>query len=182
MRAPLYFIALLPPEEIQREVTAFKQYIADHWGPRHAFTSPPHITLHPPFAWTNAQLPDLQQCLKNFAAGQRSFYLHLKNFAAFAPRVLFVHPEKSPELERLFRQLLLELEASLGISDPRHHSRPFQAHMTIAHRDVSEQDFPAIWAHFKAQTYDRIFRAEALTLLKHQSGQWQEFQTFRFGT
>ncbi len=30
---PIFFIAILPSAELQKEVTALKQYIADTWGP-----------------------------------------------------------------------------------------------------------------------------------------------------
>ena len=44
-----FFIAILPPETIQREITDFKEEIARDFKSSHALKSPPHITLLMPF-------------------------------------------------------------------------------------------------------------------------------------
>jgi 2'-5' RNA ligase len=46
-----YFIALLPPQEMQDYANQVRQHFADHYASRKAFNSPPHITLEPPFEW-----------------------------------------------------------------------------------------------------------------------------------
>lgn len=179
-RHPLYLIALMPPEEIRKEITAFKQFLADHWDARHAFNSPPHITLQPPFAWPDAQLPELLGLLAAFGQKQRSFYIELNGFGAFPPRVLFVKPVQNQDLERLFLHLIEAMETQLRYSDERNTKRPFHPHLTIAHRDLQEGDFPAAWAHFCEKEYQRVFRAEALVLLKHTAGKWEVFRVFPF--
>ena len=45
----LYYIALLPPENIRQEVTALKEHAAEAFHSSKALNSPPHITLIPPF-------------------------------------------------------------------------------------------------------------------------------------
>jgi 2'-5' RNA ligase len=179
MKDPLFFIAVLPPQDIRDEVTAFKQHIADTWGPRHAFKSPPHLTLQPPFPWPPAELPRLQRTLADYAATQTPFEVELRNFAAFAPRVVFVHPVKSAELEALYHGLLARLDRDLDFRDPRN-DRPFNPHMTIAHRDVPEERFAAIWGYFKEQRYERRFEIAALTLLKSVQGKWQVLENYPF--
>jgi len=59
-KAPLFFVALLPPEDLQREISAFKKHIANTWGACHALKSPPHITLQPPFDWPENELASLK--------------------------------------------------------------------------------------------------------------------------
>jgi 2'-5' RNA ligase len=169
---PLYFIAILPPEDIQKEVTAFKKYIADTWGPRHALRSPPHITLQPPFAWPDERLPELKACLEGFAKTQSGFDIHLKNFGAFPPRVIYVEPLPSLALEKIYLQMAQVLEEKLKLSD-KSNTRPFSPHMTIAHRDVEADDFPEIWAYFKRQSYARTFLAAEISLLKLKDGKWE---------
>ena len=45
----LYFIAILPPDSIQKEVTDFKNHFLVKYGVRQALKSPPHITLLNPY-------------------------------------------------------------------------------------------------------------------------------------
>jgi 2'-5' RNA ligase len=59
----LFFIALLPPLEVQEIATKIKLEFAEIYNSRAALKSPPHVTLQPPFRWNLEQLPDLERCL-----------------------------------------------------------------------------------------------------------------------
>lgn len=177
---PLFFIALLPPEEIQREVTAFKQYIADAWGPQHALKSPPHITLQPPFTRAEKDLSALKKCLSGFASSQKAFSVELNDFGAFPPRVIFVRPLINKRLEDLPAQLAHCLAEELDFRNPRFR-QPFHPHMTIAHRDVEAGDFLKIWSYFREKSFHRAFEADTLALLRNVQGKWEIEANFRFG-
>lgn len=176
---PLFFIALLPDETIQREVTGFKHFCADHFDARHALKSPPHITLVSPFRWDEKRLPELCQALDGFSKKQHVFEIGLHDFDCFVPRVLFVAIEPNPELSGLAGALSRQLEQSVGLKQDGRHG--FNPHMTIAHRDLDRQIFPKAWAHFSKLEYRRQFLAEGLTLLKHRGGRWETEREFVFG-
>ncbi len=175
-----YFIALLPPDDIQREVTDFKHYIASTWGPRYALKSPPHITLHPPFAWPERNLSALSQSLREFAGRQASFAVQLEHFGSFPPRVVFIQPLENPAMAAMAEKLLKHLESNLNFVDERHH-HPFHPHVTIAHRDVDERAFPQIWRYFRQQVYERSFVAKEMALLESVQGRWLVKERFGLG-
>lgn len=179
IKHPLYFLAVLPPPGLQAEVTGFKQYIADNWGPRHALRSPPHLTLIPPFAWPHEHFKALVDGLETFALKQSPFSIGLKNFQAFPPRVIFIDPLKNSDLDALFQHLLQFMKETFDWEDARNR-RPFHPHMTIAHRDVPGALFPEIWSYFRSKQYERRFLAQAFTLLKLEQGIWREFRSFAF--
>ncbi|MFQ5448773.1 MAG: 2'-5' RNA ligase family protein, partial [Saprospiraceae bacterium] len=85
----LFFIALLPDEEIRREYTPYKNDCARKFGTSHALKSPPHITLVPPFRWREEQLEALKDTLDLFALGQEPFEVQLRHFNCFKPRVIY---------------------------------------------------------------------------------------------
>lgn len=172
----LFFIAILPPFEIQEEVTAFKKYAAEHFDSKHALRSPPHITLIPPFRWDTAQQSQLIQFLSAYSFAPSSFDLKLKNFDCFAPRVIFVDLEPEPTLSEMQAHLASAIQSELGIT----HRGPFgfHPHMTIAFRDLSTSIFPKAWKHFSAQSYQRSFRVDGLVLLQHSPHGWQITQSF----
>lgn len=176
---PLYFIAILLPEELGTEITAFKKHIAGTWGPRHALRSPPHITLQPPFAWPGKRLSELQACLKAFAYRQKHFHIQLKNFDVFPPRVIFVKPLANLRMEQIHRHLKQALETNLGLKDARK-EQPFHPHVTIAHRDVEAGSFALIWDYFKALQYERVFEVNGICLLQLADGKWQVQDNFLF--
>ncbi|MBW4498590.1 MAG: 2'-5' RNA ligase family protein [Scytonema hyalinum WJT4-NPBG1] len=176
----LYFIALLPSREIQDYANQIKQYFADRYGSRHAQKSPPHITLQPPFEWTDADVPALEECLKDFAACRESVPITLSGFAAFAPRVIYIDVVRSPQLLALHADLMTHLESNLGIVDKVGKTRPFAPHMTVAFKDLTKQNFKAAWSEFEKRQLYFEFTASNLTLLLHDGRRWNVKTEFPF--
>lgn len=177
MKDILFFIAVLPDEQIQQEVTTFKNYLATHFDASHALRTPPHITLFPPFKWQSNRVNALINALDDFAAEKVSFTLALKNFGSFPPRVIYVDIEKSESLQLLQQDLEIFLSEKLHLKNERN-QHGFNPHMTIAHKDLHRELYPEAWAYFSKQTYQRAFLVEAITLLQFKNGRWESYQTF----
>lgn len=176
----LYFIALLPPEEIQDYANQIKQYFADKYDSCHAQKSPPHITLQPPFEWADTEVLALEKCLEDFASRQKSVPITLSGFAAFAPRVIYINVVRSPELLTLHADLMAHLESHLGIVDRVGKTRPFAPHMTVAFKDLTRQNFKAAWSEFEKRELHFEFTASNLTLLLHDGKWWNATTEFPF--
>lgn len=178
MKDPLFFIAILPDKQIQDEVTGFKQFCAERFGARHSLTSPPHITIVPPFGWPKPQLQVLKDALDDFVVDHTPFDIQLVNFGSFPPRVLFVGIGPNKQLAKMAGNLAIHLKETIGLEQTSSHG--FNPHMTIAHRDLQKEVFPNAWAYFSKQTYQRTFTAEGLTFLRYGQGQWELEETFFF--
>ncbi|AFY65714.1 Phosphoesterase HXTX [Geitlerinema sp. PCC 7407] len=172
----LYFIALLPPEPLQAEATAFKEHFAAHYDSRAALKSPPHITLQPPFQWPADQAPTLETTLQDFAAQQAPLEIQLSGFGAFPPRVIYLHVHRSEPLLALQRSLRSHLETTLAIADPS--TRPFAPHLTLAYKDLRPDQFQAAWPQFRDRPFNHQFTAQHLTLLLHRDRRWHPVRTF----
>ncbi|MBD2252305.1 2'-5' RNA ligase family protein [Nostoc parmelioides] len=175
-----FFVALLPPQEIQDYANQIKQYFADHYASRHAQKSPPHITLQPPFEWVDNNISILETSLRDFASQQQSIPVTLSGFDAFAPRVIYINVERSPELLNLQTELIAHTEATLKIVDAVGKQRPFVPHMTVAFRDLTKQNFQAAWPEFANRQLDFEFTADKLTLLIHDGRRWLIKSEFNF--
>jgi 2'-5' RNA ligase len=180
MEHPLWFIAVLPPPEIQEEVTAFKLQAKERFKSKHALKSPPHLTLIPPFRMQEAKLDRLHSFLTEFAASRHSFELELSGFDCFAPRVIFVDIAPSEALNDLQAHLKRELLASFEL-ELRMRSG-FHPHMTIAFKDLSRSKFEEAWSFFNRQTYERPFIVNAVFLLKYEDRRWKIHQQFSFSS
>lgn len=156
-----------------------KELVAERWGARYALKTPPHLTIQPPFEWPRERFPALQECLLAFAKQESVFEIELKNFGAFPPSVLFVNCLKNKVLEALFHGLIARLEIDLEFVDPRN-KKPFHPHITIAHRDLDEWDFPAAWHFFREKTFEKRFTAQEISLLESVEGKWVIRETFPF--
>ncbi|MDZ8185680.1 MAG: 2'-5' RNA ligase family protein [Nostoc sp. ChiSLP02] len=175
-----FFIALLPPQDIQDYANQIKQYFADNYASRGAQKSPPHITLQPPFEWADANFPLLEASLKEFASEQKPVPITLNGFAAFPPRVIYIDVVKTPELLTLQADLLTYLESKLRVVDEVSKTRPFKPHMTVAFRDLTKQNFKAAWPEFEKRQLYFEFTADELTLLLHDGRRWNIKSQFSF--
>ncbi|MEY3867195.1 MAG: hypothetical protein RLZZ338_1086 [Cyanobacteriota bacterium] len=168
----LFFIALLPPQEIQDSITEIKQYFAENFSSRAALKSPPHITLQPPFEWHPDEISQLQDTLSQFALKRDRVPISLSGFSAFPERVIYVNVCKTPELWAIHQDLQNYLEGTIGIFDPMAKTRPFAPHVTVAFRDLTKPNFKAAWPQFKTRQLYFEFIISQLTLLIHDGQKW----------
>ncbi|MBD2256425.1 2'-5' RNA ligase family protein [Pseudanabaena sp. FACHB-2040] len=175
-----FFVALLPPTEVQAEATAIKTYFQEHYQSQAALRSPPHITLQPPFEWAKDDLDQLFQALAAFALNQPPVPMGLSGFSAFPPRVIFINVVKTAELMALQPTLMDWLEVRLGIANARSKNRPFSPHLTVAFRDLKPGAFRHAWPEFEHRPFRADFTVPELTLLIHDGYRWQIAQNFPF--
>lgn len=175
-----FFIALLPPQHIQDYANEIKQHFADHYASRGAQKSPPHITLQPPFEWSDAEVSQLEAFIQEFAHKQQPIPITLQGYAAFPPRVIYMNVVKSQALLRLQADLMADIHSNLGIVDQTSQTRPFNPHLTVAFRDLTKGNFRAAWAEFVHRSLNFDFTAEHLTLLQHDGMRWKIKSQFAF--
>lgn len=175
----LYFIAIVPDIELCKEVTALKNHIAVKYFSKAALTSPPHITLYPPFKWDEQNEDQIINSLENFVKNKTFFNFMLNGFGCFKPRVIFIKPEASEELNKLQRGLLRHLKTAIGLSDQQN-ERPYHPHMTIATRDLQKKYFYEAWEEFNNKIFEAEFNVCSIVLLKHNNRCWDVLKVFDF--
>jgi 2'-5' RNA ligase len=168
----LHFIAIVTPDDINRQVKEYKNYMLQRFQCKVALKSPAHITLIPPFQMAVEEETGMQEILLPFAAAQHPFPVQLKNFAAFKPRVIYVTVLPSAPLNEVRTALETTLLQSNRFAIKKE-ERPFHPHVTIANRDLHKEDFPLAWQHFQQVNYEVTFTANALSLLRHNGQVWE---------
>jgi 2'-5' RNA ligase len=176
----LHFIAIVTPDDINSQVKEWKQYMLERFHCKVALKSPAHITLIPPFPMADAALPDMKELLQPFAARRQPFTIHLKNFAAFKPRVIYANVLANEALNALQASLEATLLQSKRFPIKKE-DRPFHPHVTIANRDLKKEDFPLAWQHFQQTAFEISFTADAIALLRHNNHIWEIAATCPFG-
>ena len=173
----LYYIAIILPEPLQTEITAFKNDLHQRFGAKSALKSPAHITLFPPFSWSNEEENVLKTTLDGFVLQtlptKRPLSINLKNFGFFRKSTIFVQPEANENLPILRNALLNYLSTHIDLCDDKDAERPFHPHVTIVNRDISESDFEMIWAEYSSKIFEKTFIATAISLLWHNGGRWE---------
>ncbi|HEV8504265.1 MAG TPA: 2'-5' RNA ligase family protein [Chitinophagaceae bacterium] len=179
--ANMYFIALVLPTEINEEILKWKLFMKDHFNCQVALRSPAHITLVPPFWMSDNLENELKNAITNFSRSKAPFEVHLKNFAAFKPRVIYADVLSNPTLQTLQAQLFEYLIAQ-DLFPVKQDDRPFHAHVTIASRDLHKKAFSQAWEVFKNKNYDVKCMTVGVSLLKHNQKNWDVIFTSQFQT
>lgn len=176
----LYFIALVPPDEIVGKVTAIKNYFAESFNSKAALRSPPHITLHMPFKWPDKKIDKLFKVMESFAGTQLAFQVQLKNYGAFPPRVIYIEVLPSKLLVDLQAELKDTFKKRLNIFNADRRNKPYNPHLTVAFRDLRASKFREAWPIFESKEFEATFTVDHIALLKHTSERWERYMTFPF--
>lgn len=173
----LYFIAILPPEDIQEEIRKIKLEIKEEFGIQHALKLPAHFTLQIPFRRHENEEDLLLRNLQEFSEVHRSFQARLKDFDHFSNRVIFIPVEEPLPFKRLHKALQKML---LKIHDFAENEivLKIHPHITLATRDLNRRDFPKVWDHFRDRIYSAQFEAKDLVLFKHNGKTWDICRKF----
>ncbi|NJM99121.1 MAG: 2'-5' RNA ligase family protein [Phormidesmis sp. RL_2_1] len=177
-----FFVALLPPVEVQAKANAVKEIMRDQYASKAAFRSPPHVTLLAPFEWPIAELPRLASTLAQFAAGQLPVPITLDGFGAFSPHVIYINVVKSDRIMTIQPELLLHLDNTLGLVSQRDRNRSFVPHLTVAFRDLKPNMFRKAWSVFQHQEIHFDFTVHQLTLLIHDGNRWSVKEDYDFAS
>ena len=175
----LYFIAINPREPLKSRVTEIKMDLQAKFNTKAALKSPPHITMHMPFRWKLKKIDLITTTLEQLAVRTKAFYIELKDFAAFPPRVIYLSVAENNALNNL-KSGVSQLSLQKWKLFDRVDSRPFHPHMTVAFRDLTKVNFEKAWELFKTRAFEEQFLADKITLLKHNGKFWEEFMEFSF--
>lgn len=172
MSESVYFLAVVPPQKIQAEVTQLKVLIAERFNSKHALKSPPHITLHMPFKWKDSKLPLLQTVIKKINKEITPFSVELNGFNFFEPRVVYVDVMKNEALNALQARVVDVCRKDLKLDNANYKDRPFRPHMTIGFRDLRKPQFFEAKKYFDAREYHAVFETQEVSLLKFDGLKW----------
>jgi 2'-5' RNA ligase len=170
----LFFIAILPPENIRREINQLKEEVAQKFNSRHALRSPPHITLHMPFTWRMDKLEILDSCMDEINGSIQPFEIELKDFGFFPLRVVFVDVVANEQLTELQRRVATSARKHLKLTNANYKDQPFHPHVTIGFRDLKRPDFMLAFDYYSPRSFGGKFTVEKVALLRHDGRVWSE--------
>lgn len=175
-----FFVALLPPIEVQEKVNEVKGVMRDRFNSKAAFRSPPHITLHAPFEWPVSAISRLQDSLSKFAYSQKPISITLDGYNAFAPHVIYIDVARRAGLMSLQPKLLAHLESDISLTSKQDRKRTYVPHLTVAFRDLKPNMFRKAWAEFQRKEFHADFTASQLSLLAHNGKLWTVKESYEF--
>ena len=178
MHKDLWFVAVMADEALSARVLELKNMMSEIYHAGHALKSPAHITIVPPFKATADELGAISSSLAGALKGRSPRVQKINGFGCFSPRVIFLKPENTQELESLFLDAGRALSAFSFIDMSRQHG--FNPHMTLATRDLTPDNFKRAWASLSTREFSASFGIRSVTILKHVSSRWKSHRELFF--
>ncbi|MEJ7692226.1 2'-5' RNA ligase family protein [Daejeonella sp.] len=176
----LYLIAILPPEDLSRQIHDIRLQCAEKFGVQKALKPPVHITLYRPFKIEDAFEGRMIRLLQSLASGLQPFRQDIENFEAFDSHAVVIRALKNPEIMRLQRAVASVFRKNeIDRQSPGSKNLPFRPHLTVAYRDILPEVFPMIWNEYKDARFKRAFTVEHFSLLKHDGEKWNRINDFK---
>ena len=174
----MYFIAIVLPDELNKKVLKWKNFMHEKFGCNVGLKSPAHITLVPPFWMREETEQTLTADIDALGSYVQPFIIVTKNFSAFKPTTIYVDvvvDEKLTSLKSAVDNFFSKADYKIKIE-----GRPFHPHITIATRDLRKKDFHEAWTLFETKKFQSGWEANALSLLRHNSKNWDVIHTSAF--
>lgn len=176
----LYLIAILPPEDLSRQINETRLQCAEKFGVQKALKPPVHITLYRPFRIEDAFESRMISLLQSSVSGFQPFRQDIENFEAFDTHAVVIRALKNPEIMKLQRAVASVFRKNeIDKQAPGSKNLPFRPHLTIAYRDIQPEVFPLIWDEYKDSRFKRTFTVDHFSLLKHDGKKWNRINDFR---
>jgi 2'-5' RNA ligase len=180
MNPNLKLIAIVPPEPVFTDIRKEQEYIAETWGPKHALRTPPHLTIVPPLSLTSGEMGWLFGMASALAATFYPFRLELKDYNSFKPRVVFIQPIVPKELYDLYELWHQALMVKMPHVLDRYPDRPYNPHVTLAHKDVTHPQFDKIWNYYSGKKYRKSFQVDHFCILSYHEHGWEVERKYYF--
>ncbi len=177
----LYFIAIIPPDEICEAVTTIKQDFADRFKSKKALKVMPHITLKAPFKFPAQEQTSLLRWFALTPVSIHPFQQMLKDFGSFANKrnpVIFIEPVMNKSLSMLQKNVINHFVKAFGKDQVAQNEFKFNTHMTVAYRDLLFQQFKIAWEEYKTKKFEANFEVNSFYLLQHDGKKWNSIREF----
>jgi 2'-5' RNA ligase len=164
-------VAIGLPEPIHSELQAWRE----RFGDPNASDVPPHVTLLPPTALSDEALPTVEEHLRQVAASEQPFEVHLRGTSTFRPvsPVVFL-----PLVVGISGCEQVEAKVRSGPLARELHF-PYHPHVTVAH-DVGDELLDR--AFDQLASYDVAFQVWGFTLFEQGRDRvWRPQRDFPFG-
>lgn len=177
----LYFIAIIPSQEICDEITGFKKDFAARFESKKALKVIPHITLKAPFRLPVSELSKLEQWFQKLFINPETFEIEIKDFGAFHSKhspVIFVQPIMNIHLHSLQQEIISNFSLFYPQVPVMDVEIKYKPHITVAYRDLEPERFKQAWKEYEVKKYAATFRVNDFHLLQHNGAEWKIISTY----
>ncbi|RZK04145.1 MAG: hypothetical protein EOO43_22770 [Flavobacterium sp.] len=167
----MYFMAIVLPDDLNKKIVSYKQYMLEKYNCKVGLKSPAHITIIPPYWMDGEKEQEILVQLDIICKEIKTFPVVTKNFSAFIPRTIFIDVEVDETLKNT-KKTIDQFFSTHTEYGAKVDSRLFHPHITIATRDLYKKAFAEAWSYFEDKKFKVSFTALGLSVLRHNKVNW----------
>ncbi len=173
----LYFIALTPPLDLSEKIDRIRKELSVKYNCYAALKPPVHLTVKESFKLASHDEIKLIRTLKSAASINLPFMQVLNNFDKFSQHTIYIKANKPPELSNLKKQLTKNIKNHFSYIHTTQGT--FNPHVTVAYRDIPEQNFEPAFEECQHTPFYAEYLCEDFVLFKHDRKKWQILENFK---
>ena len=165
-------VALVLPlaDEAHNYATRFQVELLRRLGQNDGLAAPPHVTLK--LGFKTADLDAVAAYVDEVARETPPLEIRLPRFDAFDDGILFLDVEPTPELDRVRRRIVREVEARFAVPPRPLEGDQFRFHVTLAY-GLPKKLFAAERARLLAERPPPLrFEARSIEMICDTGGRW----------
>ncbi len=178
----LYMLAIMPPEQLTREIEAIRVAFAEKYNCKAALKPPVHITLIPPYKTSPENTERIVPLLRELARNQIPYPITIKDYDNFKGNEVVYMNIVHDDLVELFQQNLVANMKRWLPEITFKSGKEFHPHITIGYRDIQPELFDAAAFAYKQKHFFATFIMDAIYLWKHNGQCWETAERFPLGT
>src|SRR6185503_5689834 len=172
----LYFLAILPPSEISRQIDSFRKKILPHVKPKEEHKKFPHVTLQHTFRREPEIEKVFEEKLSVLARGIDPFSVSTNGIGHFDKSVIYISVMPNPDLETLYGNVREFLLKEMQFREEET-AKEYKPHITLE-KKLSKPEFSEHWENIKLMSLPLTFPVRSLSLMKHNGRSWDELKRF----
>jgi 2'-5' RNA ligase len=178
----LYMLAIMPPEQLTREIEAIRIAFAEKYNCKAALKPPVHITLIPPYKMSAELVKQVAPLLRDFTRNQIPYPITIQDYDNFkGNEVVYMNVVHDDLLELFQQDLVTRIKRWLPEIQFRS-AKGYHPHITIGYRDIPPEFFDAAAFAYKQKQFFATFIVDAIYLWKHSGLRWEIAERFPLGT
>lgn len=164
-----HFIGVLPPLDIERIVEGERRWV-EKYGCRSGHSTPPHVTLVPPFS-SRKTTDEIRDILLGILPLLSPFMGRVDGYGSFGSRTIFLRvvPQKEwNDLSSVISKGLKAMGESVKVE-----KKPLAPHLTVANRDIPSSHFSYIFEKLSSESISSPFPVESVSLFHREGRLWR---------
>ena len=178
MKNQIYFIAIIPPENISDEINKLRKQLLPDFNIHSEHKKFPHITLQHTFRRSPEIEPLLTSYLNELAQTLKPFNVTINNCNHFDSLTLYIAVNNNNPLQNLYKQVKNILVERFNFPS-NHISNNFTPHITLE-KKLTKELFTKGWNAIEYLQYKATFTVTSFSLMKHNGIKWEPLHHFKF--